>query len=284
MVLGTYKEAVSARATDKKIQEVSQDGGIASALLIHAIEEGIIEGAVVAGKYEEDKWKPVPSVAMNADEVLAAAGTRYTMCPNLAGLKDAVRQNGLEKVGIVLTPCQTLGLRKLQSYPFSTRFVVDKVNLAIGIFCMENFPIAALDTFSQAKLGVPKADVDKMDIGKGKFWIQSDGEEKGLGLKFTHGYEQAACNICNDYVAEFSDLSTGSVGSPDGWSTVLTRTISGSDVFKSAVDAGLIETKPMDDVKPGLPLLEKLATGKKDKAKAEIERRKGLGLKLPAIY
>ena len=30
MSLGTYKEAISARATDKKIQDVSQDGGIVS--------------------------------------------------------------------------------------------------------------------------------------------------------------------------------------------------------------------------------------------------------------
>ena len=48
MVLGTYKEAVAARFTDKRIQEVAQDGGIASALLIYALENNIIEGAVVA--------------------------------------------------------------------------------------------------------------------------------------------------------------------------------------------------------------------------------------------
>lgn len=283
MVLGTYKEAVSARATDKDILKVSQDGGIVSALLIQAIEDGIIEGAVVAGKYEGEKWRPVPSVATTKEEILEAAGTRYTMSPTLAGLKNAVRQEGLEKVGICLTPCQTLALRKVQAYPFSTRFVADKVKLAIGIFCMENFPIGVLDTFSEAKLGTPKDEVDKMDIGKGKFWIQSNGEEKGLGLKFTHGYEQAGCNVCTDYVAEFSDISTGSVGSPDGWSTVLKRTDAGSNIFKAAVDSGLIEIKPMDDVKPGLPLLEKLAKGKKDKGQKELERRESLGLQTPLI-
>ena len=41
MVLGTYKEAVAARSTDKRIQEVAQDGGIASALLIYALENNI---------------------------------------------------------------------------------------------------------------------------------------------------------------------------------------------------------------------------------------------------
>ena len=78
--------------------------------------------------------------------------------------------------------------------------------------------------------------------------------------------------------------STGSVGAPDGWSTVLTRTGAGVDVFSAAVDAGLIETKPMDDVKPGLGLLEKLAKGKKDKGKKEIERRAKMGVMTPTYY
>ena len=48
MVLGTSKQIVSARATDKQIQAVSQDGGIVTGLLSFALEEKIIEGAVVA--------------------------------------------------------------------------------------------------------------------------------------------------------------------------------------------------------------------------------------------
>jgi len=283
MPLGTYKEAFSARSTEQKILDVSQDGGIVSALLCYAIDEGIIEGAVVAGNPDED-WRPIPTVVTSSDEVIAAAGTKYSMSPTLSALKDAVRQNGLEKVGVVATPCQVQGLRKAKAYPF-TRFVTDKVNLIIGIYCMENFPMASLDTFATAKLGFDSlTDASKMDIGKGKFWLTKDGEDKGLAIKETHGYEQSGCNVCQDYVAEWADLSTGSVGSPDGWSTVLTRTDDGDSIFKAAVDAGLIETKPMDDVKPGLPLLEKLAKGKKDKNTAERERRAKMGVRIPTIY
>ena len=206
------------------------------------------------------------------------------MSPTLSALKEATRQYGLEKVGVVATPCQIQGLRKAQAYPF-TRFVAEKIKLIVGIYCMENFPMASLDTFATSKLGYDSlADATKMDIGKGKFWLTKDGEETGLALKETHGYEQAGCNICTDYVAEWADVSTGSVGSPDGWSTVLTRTDDGANVFKAAVSAGLIETKPMDEVKPGLPLLEKLAQGKKDKNNAERERRAKMGLPIPAIY
>ena len=206
------------------------------------------------------------------------------MSPTLSDLKVASRQYGLEKVGVVATPCQVQGLRKAKAYPM-TRFVTDKIKLIIGIYCMENFPMASLDTFATAKLGFDSlTDASKMDIGKGKFWLTKDGEDSGLAIKETHGYEQAGCNICMDYVAEWADVSTGSVGSPDGWSTVLTRTDDGDSIFKAAVDAGLIETKPMDDVKPGLPLLEKLAKGKKDKNGKERENRAKLGLPLPVEY
>lgn len=280
MAFGTYKEVVCARSTDKQIQKVAQDGGIVTALLTYALDENIIEGAVVAGD-TENPWEPEPTIAMTADEVIAAAGTKYTFSPNVLKLKEAVRQWGIEKIGTVGTPCQVMGIRKMQTYPFATRFLADKVKLLIGIFCMENFPKASLQTFIDGKLSSSFESTEKMDIGKGKFWIDTPEGKKGLPLKETHGYEQAGCNICLDYVAELADVSTGSVGAPDGWSTVFTRTDGGNDIFTAAVDAGVIETKPMDDVKPGLGLLEKLSKGKKDKGKDEIARRAELGLPSP---
>jgi coenzyme F420 hydrogenase subunit beta len=280
MVLGTYKEALSARSTDKQIQKISQDGGIVSALLSFALDEKIIDGAVVSGP-GKDMWKPEPMVAMSSDEILAAAGTKYTFSPNVFMLKQAARQYGLEKIGTVAIPCQTMGIRKMQSYPFGVRFVADKIALLVGIYCMENFPFESLRTFISEKMGVSPELVEKMDIGKGKFWIYTADDELSIPLKETHGYEQSGCKVCLDYVAELADLSTGSVGSPDGWSTVLTRTDAGENVFKLAVDAGLIETKPMADVKPGLGLLEKLAKDKKTKNQKTIDERIAMGLPVP---
>ncbi|HNS24789.1 MAG TPA: coenzyme F420 hydrogenase subunit beta, partial [Methanobacteriaceae archaeon] len=60
-----------------------------------------------------------------------------------------------------------------------------------------------------------------------------------------------------------------------------TRTDAGETIFKAAVDAGVIETKAMDDVKPGLGMLEKLATDKKTKAMKVIDDRKAMGLPVP---
>lgn len=280
MVLGTYKQVTSGRSTDKQIQKISQDGGIASALLCFALDEKIIDGAVVAGPSDE-MWKPEPTVALTSDEVLAAAGTKYTLSPNMAVLKEAVRQYGLEKVGIVTIPCQTMGLRKMQSYPFGVRFMADKIALDIGIFCTENFPFESLKTFISAKAGVDFSLVEKMDIGKGKFWVKTQDDMISFPIKETHGYEQNGCKVCLDLVAELADVSTGSIGSPDGWSSILTRTDNGDTIFKQAVDAGAIELKAIDEGKFGLEMLTKLAKGKKEKAMKVIDDRKAMGLPVP---
>ena len=73
-----------ARSTDKQIQKIAQDGGIVSALLCFALDEKIIDGAVVAGP-SDVMWKPEPMVAMSSDEILAAAGTKYTYITKLCG-------------------------------------------------------------------------------------------------------------------------------------------------------------------------------------------------------
>ena len=86
-------------------------------------------------------WKPEPTVVLSSDDILAAAGTKYTLSPNNMMLKQAVRQYGLEKVGIVTIPCQTMGIRKMQSYPFGVRFMADKIALDIGMFCTRKLPI-----------------------------------------------------------------------------------------------------------------------------------------------
>lgn len=280
MVLGKYKQITLARSTDKQIQNISQDGGIATGLLTFALDEKIIDGAVVAGPSDE-MWKPEPTVALTADEIMAAAGTKYTLCPNNWMIKEAVRQYGLEKVGVVTIPCQTMGLRKMQSYPFGTRFMADKIALNVGICCTENFSFESLKTFIEAKAGVNFDLVEKMDIGKGKFWVYTQDGTINFPIKDTHGYEQNGCKVCLDLVSELSDISTGSIGAPDDWSAVQVRTDAGDTVFSKAVDAGLIETKPIDEGKFGLEMLTRLARQKKEKAMKEIDRRKELGLPVP---
>lgn len=287
MVLGKYKTCVSARSTDKEILKGAQDGGIVTTLFAYALEEGIIDGAIVAGPGDEP-WRPRPMIAMTKEDLMKSRGTRYNLCPSVAFLKEATRSFGLDKVGIVGVPCQIQAVRKAQLYPIGMRDVPDKIALVLGIFCMENFPYQSIVQLVEDHAGVKMESVKKMEIGKGKFTVITDrGNVVGLPLKVTHKYNQPGDHVCLDYVAEWADVSTGSVGSPDGWSTVFVRSKKGDSVWAKAVAAGCFETKPIEQVKPGLELVTKLATEKITKNKKTLEERAtfgvGKGLRNPYI-
>jgi coenzyme F420 hydrogenase subunit beta len=194
-------------------------------------------------------------------------------------IKEATRSFGLDKVGIVGTPCQMQAIRKGQLYPIGLRDVGASIALALGIFCMENFPYQSILQLVEDHAAMKMESVKKMEIGKGKFWVYGKrGQVVQLPLKVTHKYEQPGCHVCLDYVANLADISTGSVGSPDGWSTVFVRSKIGESVWAKAVAAGAFEILPIDKVKPGLELVSKLANEKITKNKATLEERKTFGV------
>ena len=122
--LGKYKTCVSARSTDKEILKHAQDGGIVTQSFGFALDEGIIDGAIVAATKEfahkhpekammdnsnmefHEPWRPIPVVVTTKADMLAAAGTRYNISPNVSLIKEATRSFGLDKVGIVVTPAR----------------------------------------------------------------------------------------------------------------------------------------------------------------------------------
>lgn len=279
-VLGPHQEILTARATDKKILKKAQDGGIVTALLAYALEKNIIDGSIVAGDGSE-AWKPEPIVATTKKEILKSSGTKYTMCPNLSMIKEATRSYGLEKIGTVGTPCQIMGIRKMQTYPMGLRHVTDKIALIAGIFCMENFPYDSLKAFIQDKAGTVPSKVVKMDVSKGKLFIRTSDDETAIPLKETQGYEQSGCRYCMDYVAELSDFSCGSVGAKEGWSTVIKRTDIGASLIDSAIEDGVLEVVETDEGKFGLGMLRKLATNKKKKRQKNIDKALDMGLEVP---
>jgi len=159
------------------------------------------------------------------------------------------------------------------------RDVPDKIALAIGIFCMENFPYQSIEALVEDHCNLKMESVKKLDIGKGKFWAYTErGAVAQIPLKVTHKYEQPGCHVCLDYVSNLADVSTGSVGTPDGWSTVFVRTKIGDDVWAKANAAGCFETQDIASVKPGLELVTKLATEKITKNQKTLDARATFGV------
>jgi coenzyme F420 hydrogenase subunit beta len=272
---------MTVKTTEKALQKQSQDGGIVSTLLIHALDTGAIEGAIVAMPTEEP-WNPVPYVATTPEEIIAAAGTKYVLCPLNSALKIAARENGLDKIGMVGMHCLTYAVRKMQLYPFGARHLPNKMALLLGIFCTENFTYTGIKAIVEEIHKVNIEQVQKMDVSKGKMIVTSSmGERVEVPVKLTHNYVQPGCYLCPDLTARTADISTGSIGSPDGWSTVMPRTQTGKQLFESAVEVGLFETKPIDPGKFGMEMLTRLAQSKWDRSERTRNERTEIGLPNP---
>ena len=259
-LLGYYQgEILSARATDTEITDKAQDGGVISALLLFLLEQGEIDAAVVTMTSREKAWQPEPCVATTKEEILAAAGSKYTQCPAVLGVGDAFEQ-GYKNIALVGLPCHIEGMRKVQ---LSKGFNVgaERVKFLIGLFCTETFDSAMLTTVLET-LGTSFEDVEKFNIRKGSFIVSTkSGETLKMPVRKMRAYAREACNYCYDFASEFADVSVGSIGSDDGWSTVIARSAAGKDLLKRAEKAGLIETKKLSE--EGIAAVKKLASFKK---------------------
>jgi coenzyme F420 hydrogenase subunit beta len=164
------------------------------------------------------------------------------------------------------------GIRNIETDPWSDERIKDIVALRIGLFCMETFDYPSFIEYLDGE-GISAAKVDKFEIKGGRFIAHQDGEEvHKVKLAAVKGLVRQCCHTCGDFTAEFADLSIGNVGSPNGWSTVIVRTEVGEEALGAAEQAGLVEIKPLEEGKRGLPLVEKLGNKKRrDAEEAHVE-------------
>ncbi len=271
---GPYCYAVLARAKDPEFLKRGQDGGVTSALLVHALKKGTINGAVLGDVLPDNPQVGIHKLATTAEEILACSGSRYTYSPNTVALTEAMKRD-VRPIAVVGVPCQVDGVRQ-QQYS-SIRLEVAKwyqknINLVIGLFCSEAFTHEHIKLMAQ-HLNVEPKDIVNVNV-KGKVIITlSDGREEIMPLKDFHPYARPACLYCLDYSADNADIGVGGFGL-SGWTFVAVRTEAGHEAFQAALDDDLFEVMPVESVPRSKSLLIKLS---------EIKRNKPLPALMPTL-
>jgi coenzyme F420 hydrogenase subunit beta len=256
---GVYRRIALARANDDKVLKVCQDGGAATALLLFALEDGLIDGAVVAGKNREKMLYPVPKLATTPQEILESAGTKYSCSPNILALIEAGKQKK-KNIAFVGTPCQIHAIRKMQMA--GLKKWTAPIKLLIGLMCSECFTYGGLmEKYIHGKLGVTLDHIRKMNI-KGKMLVSTDTEVKAIPLVEIKQYAQKSCSFCGDFSSELADISVGGLGL-DGWTFVVIRTKKGEEIFKKAEKAVVLKTRPVEKGEVAFNLLLKLSNKKR---------------------
>ena len=237
---GVYRRIAIAQAKPSDIQKVRQDGGAATAMLVAALQNGLIDGAVVSGKSKEKPFLPVPVLATTAEAIVDGAGTKYSCSSALLALPEVVKQKKTQ-VAFVGTPCQIHAVRKMQMSGVK-RFSAP-IKYLVGLMCSECFDYEGLmETHIKGKLGINLNDITKMNI-KGKMLVTTPAGTTAIPLADIKPYVRTSCSVCEDFSSELADVSVGGLGL-DGWTFTIIRTEKGEELFTDAEKTGFLESKP----------------------------------------
>ncbi|MDD5469815.1 MAG: Coenzyme F420 hydrogenase/dehydrogenase, beta subunit C-terminal domain [Candidatus Peribacteraceae bacterium] len=109
---GVVEQSFVGHATDESVRRRGASGGAISAILIHLLETGRIQGAVCLQMGKTVPYKAEPVIARTKEEVLQCAQSIYSLTPVNTILGELEKEGGpLAYVGL---PDQVASIRKLQ--------------------------------------------------------------------------------------------------------------------------------------------------------------------------
>ncbi len=264
---GPSHETLTGSATDDATRFAGASGGALSALLIHALESGLVDRVL---HVEADPAKPTGNQlrwSRTREEVLAGAGSRYAASSPLQSIAAALDEG--DRFAFVGKPCDVSALRQLAR---SDARVDARIPVKLSFYCGGLPSSQGADRIIRA-MGLEPAEVVAFRY-RGNGWPGLTVAETAEGKTGEMRYEdswgrhlsrevQFRCKICPDAVGGVADIACadawygGESGYPQfdeqqGRSLIQTRTDAGEALLRSAVAANVIEAEPLDIEEIGL--------------------------------
>ena len=202
-------------AVDPEIREIGVSGGVATSLMIFALEKGYVDGCVLAGWDAEKPWLAKAYVATSKKDVIACSGSKYQPHPQLLGIREAYEM-GLKKIAVSATPCHAQSLRKMMmNEDFAD--ISGIIRLISCNFCAAHWALAGTKWLLKTWLGVDMEDVREMNYRTGAFpgtmrVRTKDGQihEKAFvrsgGVAQLGRFTPEECRICLEKVGYAGDV------------------------------------------------------------------------------
>lgn len=257
---GPWRQSVTGAATDPEIRFAGASGGALSALLIHALDQRLVDRVL---HIEADPARPTGNRirwSATREAVLAGAGSRYASSSPLAAIDQALSEGG--RFAFVGKPCDVSALRQLGRY--DTR-VATHIPLVLSFFC-GGLPSTAGAEEILRIMGLATNEVTEFRY-RGQGWPgltvarTADGRSGEMSYAESWGrhlsrHVQFRCKICPDAVGGVADIACAdawygdAAGYPsfeeqDGRSLIMSRTAAGDALLRSAQAAGALQTAPL---------------------------------------
>ena len=239
-LLGIFTNLRKGYATDSSIRKNATSGGCTTALLVYALEKGLIDGAIVAGTDPKCPWRPTPILATTKAEVLAASQSKYALVPNNILLQEVERRN-LNKVCVVGLPCHIEGIRKMQMSGKSNK-LASRIKYTIGLLCAMNRSYKATEHVIKSTTNKPLNSIAKYEYRGGPesqdcvITFRDGSTEivpKTIILETMDIIPRDRCKECWDFSSELADISVGDIFLPmpmvrlPKYTSMITRTEAG---------------------------------------------------------
>ena len=261
--LGNVLKVMASRSASSEIVSMAQGGGTVTSLMIMALEDGLIDSAILTRGAGQDGL-PYGIVARTPEEIVSCAGSKFAGAHSLEVLKVALDE-GCRKIGVVALPCQVRSLRKMALYDVRRENLKERISLIIGLFCNWSFSARELTACLAEKTA--GREVKRFDIPPppaNVLTLETDQGIQSISLDELRHLIQEACRHCPDMTSEFSDVSAGMYEGRPGWNTLIVRTPAGRSLVERAVEKGVLETEPFPD--SNLEHLRRAGVTKKERA------------------
>ena len=249
-LLGPVLKCAVGFATDESIRLNASSGGLVTALLIHALETGMIDGAIVTRMKGDSPLEAEPFIARTRDEILEASRSKYCPVPVNKILREVIANDG--RYAVVGLPCHIQAIRLAQELDDRVR---SRIRLCLGLAC-HHAPSLLGTEYLVSRLGLRTEDVIKIDYRSGD-WpgfmriATKDGNSVSLpynselywGFLFQRFFYPRRCMMCLDKSSTLSDVSFMdawklSMQECEGTGMMIVRTCSGDELVQSCEYAG----------------------------------------------
>ncbi len=248
-LVGNFMNCYVGYSADRELRYNSASGGLATQLLVFAMENDIIDGALVTRMKRQNPLEPEAFVARTVDDIISASKSVYSPVAANVALKEISREGG--RYAVVGLPCHIHGIRKAEEV---SKVLKKRIVLRIGLLCSHMVAFAGIYSLLK-KLRIEKGMVRSISY-RGDGWPGSlsvqlnNGRYERVPLTGSwHGYwslfssfffTPTRCTMCPDQVAELADISLGDAWLPEfrsdevGRSLIVFRTKLGQDVLEKA--------------------------------------------------
>ncbi|ABD53217.1 Coenzyme F420 hydrogenase/dehydrogenase, beta subunit C-terminal domain [Jannaschia sp. CCS1] len=210
--------------------------GITTELAAELLRSEAVTAVLAVAPHPDDRWKPLPVIVTDPDEMAKCRGMRMGYAPTLAALEPAIAA-GHTRIAVIGIPCQVYALRQIEQTLGLDRLYV------IGTPCSDNTTTENFHHFLSLLDDAPET-ISYLEF-RADYKVElrfDDGRAPRVVpflklpiSKLDPDFFPLTCKTCVDYTNRLADITVGYMGG-DGDQWVITRNARGAEMLAAISD------------------------------------------------